>query len=104
MALPVEDFIRRFLLHVLPESFVRIRYFGLLSNRQRKLNLKRCRGLLGVPPEPEAAPEAGEGWRAQLLRLTGCDARVCAVCGRGHLRWVEDLPAVGWHGCGRSPS
>ena len=46
MTLPVEEFIRRFLLHVLPESFVRIRYFGLLSNRHRKHNLARCRELL----------------------------------------------------------
>jgi hypothetical protein len=45
MTLPVEEFIRRFLLHVLPESFVRIRYFGLLSNRHRKGNLARCPGM-----------------------------------------------------------
>jgi hypothetical protein len=104
MTLPAEEFIRRFLLHVLPESFVRIRYFGLLSNRHRKRNLARCRELLAgeLPAEIETPAEA-EGWRARLLRLTGRDPTVCQVCSRGHLRRIEELPAVSFNPPGRSP-
>jgi hypothetical protein len=105
MTLQVEEFIRRFLLHVLPESFVRIRYFGLLANRHRKQNLARCRALLTGQPVAEAAspPAAQEDWRARLMRLTGRDPTVCPVCGRGHLRRVEELPAVRCGPPGRSP-
>ena len=106
MTLPVEEFIRRFLLHVLPESFVRIRYFGLLSNRHRKGNLARCREWLKAHPVPEtgiSAALAPEDWRARLTRLTGRDPTVCLVCGQGHLRLVEELPAVPFDRPGRSP-
>lgn len=97
MTLPVAEFIRRFLLHVLPEGFVRIRYYGLLSNRHRAGNLKLCRELLAgaAPAEPPPAkPPASESWQARLTRLTGKDPTLCPQCGRGHLRRVEDLPAV----------
>ncbi len=106
MTLPVDEFIRRFLLHVLPERFVRIRYYGLLSNRQRAGNLARCRELLGAPPSElsVAEPPAGEGWQARLVRLTGKDPTLCPQCGRGHLRRVEELPpACSAARPGRSP-
>lgn len=105
MTLPAQDFIRRFLLHVLPESFVRIRYFGLLSNRHRKRNLVRCRELLTghSMAEVETTSVAPEDWRARLMRLTGRDPTICPVCERGHLRRVEDLPAVPFGFSGRSP-
>src|SRR5262249_53303838 len=48
--LAAEEFIRRFLLHVLPEGFQRIRYYGFLANRYRKQKLARCRELLNIPP------------------------------------------------------
>jgi len=58
MSLDGREFLRRFLLHVLPTGFVRIRYYGLLANRARKKNLERCRALLGVPaPTEEASSE-----------------------------------------------
>ena len=105
MTLPAEEFIRRFLLHVLPESFVRIRYFGLLSNRHRKRNLARCREWLTGQPVAETGISAlaPEGWRTRLTRLTGRDPTVCPVCERGHLRLVEELPAVPFAAPGRSP-
>jgi putative transposase len=57
MTLPVEEFMRRFLLHVLPEGFVPIRYYGLLANRSRERNLARCRELLAASsPSAEVAP------------------------------------------------
>ena len=60
MTLTAEEFIRRFLLHVLPKGFQRIRYFGFLCNRQRERKLTLCRELLGMcqdgPPEPTSPP------------------------------------------------
>ena len=49
MTLQAEEFIRRFLLHVLPDGFQRIRYYGFLANRYREQKLARCRELLGMP-------------------------------------------------------
>lgn len=46
--IPAEEFIRRFLLHVLPSGFMRIRSFGFLANRSKKENIARCRELLGT--------------------------------------------------------
>ena len=86
MTLPAEEFLRRFLLHVLPASFVRIRHCGVLANRGRTAKLARCRVLRAVPPPaPSTPPEAA----ATLLhRLTGVDITRCPVCRAGHLRVV----------------
>src|ERR1700751_3389396 len=55
MSLSADEFIRRFLLHVLPEGFHRIRYYGFLGNRYRKEKLEHCRHLLGMlPREPDS--------------------------------------------------
>lgn len=77
MTLEASEFIRRFLLHILPDRFVKIRYFGLLSNRNRKTCLTQCRTLLGVEGTPEQATET---WQAVLLRLTGIDVGHCPLC------------------------
>jgi hypothetical protein len=58
MSLKAEEFIRRYLLHVLPDDFVRIRYFGFLANRNKKECLKQCRTLLGASFEiPQGYPK-----------------------------------------------
>lgn len=57
MALGVDEFLRRFLWHVLPRGFVRIRHFGLLANRQRRATLARARHLLAAPT-PATSPDA----------------------------------------------
>ncbi len=49
MTLPAAEFLRRFLLHVLPRGFMRIRHYGILANRHRAQKLARCRELLGAP-------------------------------------------------------
>jgi hypothetical protein len=54
LTLPVDEFLRRFLLHLLPEGFVRIRNFGFLANRKRATLLPLCFQLLGAVPEPQA--------------------------------------------------
>ena len=90
MALPAKEFLRRFLLHVLPDHFVRIRSYGLLANRQREKNLALCRKLLPPGPPPAALSPAGD-WRALLQQLTGHDPAVCPDCGQSALRLVEEL-------------
>ena len=82
MTLEADEFLRRFLLHVVPRGFMRIRHFGLLANRPRREALSRCRDLLGQPP-PDATPT--ESPQALMQRLTGVDLALCPVCGEGHL-------------------
>lgn len=67
--LGADEFIRRFLLHVLPDSFVRIRHYGFLANRCKKRFLPRCRELLGFCPDPPEVPS--ETTQEKILRLTG---------------------------------
>jgi putative transposase len=55
MTLATDEFIRRFLLHVLPKGFHRIRHYGLLASAARKANVARIRQLLAVPPPDELA-------------------------------------------------
>jgi len=50
MTISVYEFLRRFLIHVLPKGLVRIRHFGLFANRRRATSLQRCRSLLATPP------------------------------------------------------
>jgi hypothetical protein len=90
MALAAEEFIRRFLLHVVPGGFVRIRHFGFLANRARGAKLAQCRALLGPPPAPAAA--ASESVAALMLRLTGIDIARCPLCPQGRLHVTEILP------------
>lgn len=86
MTLPADEFLRRFLLHVLPAGFVRIRHFGLCANRGRTAKLARCRELLAAGPPP--APAAPEPVAALMFRLTGVDIGQCPVCHAGRLRVV----------------
>ena len=85
MRLDANEFIRRFLLHVLPRGFTRLRHYGLLANRCRARKLALCRELLHQPtPEPREP----ETTRELLLRLTGTDITVCGQCGKGTLRQI----------------
>jgi len=90
MTLRAEEFIRRFLLHIVPDGFVRIRHFGLLANRHRAENLRRCRVALQVPAESEEVPE--ESTAEMMRRLTGQDLELCPVCRQGRMRLTEILP------------
>ena len=90
MTLDVFEFIRRFLLHVLPPGFARIRHFGFLSNRNRKAALELCRAILGVA---NAEPTPSETWQALLLRITGIDVSRCPLCqGRMHRKQLYRGP------------
>jgi hypothetical protein len=82
MTLDAEEFIRRFLLHVLPDGFQRIRYYGFLGNRYREEKLARCRQLLGMPACPPTSEES-QDYRDRYEELTGCSLRECPVCHQG---------------------
>jgi hypothetical protein len=77
--LPADQFIRRFLQHVLPDRFMRIRHYGFLANRAKKQALARCREQLGAEqPEAEPTEKTVADW---LLKLTGLDITRCPKCG-----------------------
>lgn len=90
MTLPAEAFLRRFLLHVLPGGFVRIRHYGLLANSVRRERIALCRKLLDVAADV-APPAPREGWEELLLRLTGKDVTRCPQCGIGRLRTTRRI-------------
>ena len=87
MTLDAVEFIRRFLLHVLPAGFVRIRQFGFLANRARREKLALCRALLGTPSAPPRSALAEVGDRK-------ADEKPCPVCRTGHMILIR-LPYTG---------
>jgi putative transposase/transposase-like zinc-binding protein len=92
MALPAEEFIRRFLLHVLPDGFQRIRYYGFLANRYRQEKLAQCRRLLGMSVPGQQTPSAPEkDYRDRYEQLTGRSLRQCPQCQQGRMLVVEIL-------------
>jgi hypothetical protein len=92
MTLEAEEFIRRFLLHVLPEGFQRIRYYGFLANRYRDHKLARCRELLGMPPPEPTASQASQDYSKRYEELTGFSLWQCPVCHQGRMLVIEILP------------
>jgi hypothetical protein len=99
MTLKADEFIRRFLLHVLPHRFVRIRHFGLLANRNRKDNIALCRKILADKSSPKENLKK-ETWQEQLLRITGIDVTICPVCQKGKMQRIEILSP---HRCNGPP-
>ena len=93
MTLDAPEFIRRFLLHVLPSGFHRIRYYGWLGHRHRTETLARCRELLGMATTPPIAGEAPppSDYRDRYESLTGVSLRACPVCADGHMIVTECL-------------
>ena len=89
MTLEAEEFIRRFLLHVLPSGFMRIRYFGFLSNPHRTEKLKLCRKLLHV--HQAAVKSDLMDWKKRYELLTGKPVDLCPFCHKGHLTTIKKL-------------
>ena len=96
MNLSADQFIGRFLLHVLPNGFHRIRYYGFLANPHRQEKLELCCQLLGMAPPTESSsdPATPEDYRDRYERLTGRSLRECPVCHRGQMIPVTNLPGV----------
>ncbi len=92
MTLEAQEFIRRFLLHVLPDGFMRVRHFGFLANRSKKPALAQCRKLLKLDP---ALPQSPILSANDLLReLTGVDLSRCPCCQKGTMIVVAELPRI----------
>jgi len=84
MTVEASEFIRRFLLHVLPERFVKIRYYGLLANRNSNTILAQCRRLLACTVKV-SNKNVNETWQEFLLRVCGIDLMKCPFCGKGKM-------------------
>src|SRR5207302_1277454 len=91
--LDAHEFIRRFLLHVIPKGFVRVRHFGFLANRSKSL-LSKCRQLLNLGPALPKLPQ--KSVHELMLQLTGIDITRCPLCHKGTLVFLADLRIVGW--------
>jgi hypothetical protein len=87
MTLDAVECIRRFLLHILPAGFQRLRHYGLLANRGRQAKLERCRERLQQPvsPTPPVPPDI------RVPPAPDQPVAVCPACQRGRMSWVETL-------------
>lgn len=90
MTLKTSEFIRRFLLHVLPNRFVKIRHYGLLGNRNRKNNLQMCRKYLHCVHNA-GDKDMSETWQELMFRISGVDITKCPVCDKGRMHTTEFL-------------
>jgi hypothetical protein len=93
MTLDVSEFMRRFLLHVLPRGFTRLRQYGLLSNRDRSRHLALCRELLHQSDPAEPQPQPTPDWKSRYEALTGESFDSCPCCRLGRMVCVEVLLA-----------
>ena len=86
LTLPATQFMGRFLLHVLPRGFTKVRAYGWLASRNKTANLTAIRTALGAaaPPAPPAEETAAE----RILRLTGIDVKSCPCCRKGTLAYI----------------
>lgn len=88
--LPAVEFIRRFLLHVVPPKFMRIRHYGLFANKNKKRNISLCRKLLGMGEDlPSQEKQSVD---ELMLKLTGNDIGLCPFCGKGRLTETGSVP------------
>jgi hypothetical protein len=93
MTLEADEFIRRFLLHVLPLGLQRIRYYGLMGNRHRQEKLEQCRQLLNMEPKAPAETnvKAPSDYRSWYEALTGTSLHECPICRKGRMVTIEQI-------------
>jgi len=90
MTLDAHEFIRRFLLHVLPKGLIKIRYFGFLAHTNKKKDIPLIRKLINSDATwPE---KINESISEMMLRLTGIDITCCPVCKKGKMIRIRKLP------------
>ena len=92
MTFDAEEFILRFLLHVLPDGFMRIRHFGFLANRTKKHALSQCRKLFGLNPALPEIPQ--KSTHDLLLEFTGIDLFRFPSFEHGTMVGVAELPRI----------
>jgi len=96
MELSSHSFIYSFLRHVVPQRFVRIRYYGLFANRNKKKAIEACREFHGIEViEEEPAPLH---WTEIYLRVTGKKVNACPVCENGTLRMTKMISSIRYRG------
>lgn len=83
------EFMRKFLNHTVPHRYVRIRYFGIFSHRNKSKSLELCRKLYHIL---ESISNTPSDWREILMKKTGIDYSVCPECGQGHLVFHMIIP------------
>lgn len=86
------EFTRRFLLHVVPKRFVRVRHYGLLANGVKRSRLTLARSKLGSPATTRPSPAKAETWQDTYRRLLGRDPRKCPHCRDGRLVVLAEIP------------
>ena len=89
MTLDAQEFIRRFLLHVLPAGFIKIRYFGFLSHTNKNEQIPLIRKL--IDPDADLPEKISETVCEMMLRLTGEDITCCPKCKRGKMVRIRTL-------------
>ncbi|MBU3199232.1 IS91 family transposase [Clostridium estertheticum] len=91
MTLTVEEFMRRFFMHVLPRKFIKIRHYGILSNRNRSTKLQKCKELTDAVQSKSENSYVKLSAAELLLKLTGIDINICSCCGKGKMLTKEKL-------------
>ena len=95
MTLNADEFIRRFFLHVLPKGFMKIRYFGFLSNIKKKKCIPIIRQL--IEPMAEQPEQVKETVQQIMQRVTGIDITCCPKCKKGKMIKIKELPKPAWN-------
>jgi predicted Zn-ribbon and HTH transcriptional regulator len=90
MTLDADEFIRRFLLHVLPKGLIKIRYFGFLAHTNKKKDIPLIRKLINS--DATLPEKINESINEMMLRLTGIDISCCPVCKKGKMIRIRKLP------------
>ncbi len=92
MTFKSDEFIRRFLLHVLPNRFMKIRYFGFMFHRERRKNIELIRQF--IDPDGQYDEKTEETVQEIMLRLTDVDITLCPHCQKGHMIPVAHIAKV----------
>ena len=106
MKLDIDEFIRRFLLHVLPKGFFKVRYYGIFSSRYRKENIQTARGLLAEEAETKKEEALEDGarvlekqdtvWNEILKLIKNHRQPNCPACKKGRLHFAGTVKDVPW--------
>jgi predicted Zn-ribbon and HTH transcriptional regulator len=107
LTIDAAEFTRRFLTHILPHGFMRIRHFGFLSNTLRKESIPLIRRLLAAQNKTDCIADddlVSETWQQLIKRLAGVDVTLCPVCNTGHLIKKEAIQPSRWSLPGRAAS
>lgn len=91
MTVTAEEFIRRFLMHILPSKFVKIRHYGILSNRNRNSKLKLCKGLTGMVFKKKSISLSKQSAAEIFKTLTGIDFNKCPHCKKGTMITTQTI-------------